>query len=214
MKQSLINNNSNELILFFAGWGCDEYEFAHLKTEKDVLILYDYQDLNLDFDFSRYKNIQMLSFSAGVFIGSVFKHDFNICKKVAIGGNPYLFDEKLGLSKKVIKFLKNINEENCDDFAKNSLVMTDEEYKIFNGGTRSVESCRQELNSLEEIYLSQKENINDVYDFAIIGDSDPLFNPKSQINYYGSRCRIVPNARHNIFFRVKSYEDIFDMTNL
>ena len=45
MKKFLIDNNSSELILFFTGWGCDEYEFEHLKSNKDVLILYNYLDL-------------------------------------------------------------------------------------------------------------------------------------------------------------------------
>ena len=41
MKQYLINKNSDELLMFFTGWGCDEYEFEHLDSKFDVLLLYD-----------------------------------------------------------------------------------------------------------------------------------------------------------------------------
>ena len=56
MKPFLINKNSENLLIFFTGWGCDESEFEHLKADSDVLILYDYSDLSLYFDFSKYKN--------------------------------------------------------------------------------------------------------------------------------------------------------------
>ena len=54
MKKYLINKNSDTLLIVFAGWGADEYAFEHLKADFDVLILYDYLDLSLDFDFSKY----------------------------------------------------------------------------------------------------------------------------------------------------------------
>ena len=71
MKQYLINNNSNNLLVFFTGWGCDESEFEHLQANSDVLLLFDYTDLTIDFDFSKYKNIDLIAYSAGVFIASV-----------------------------------------------------------------------------------------------------------------------------------------------
>lgn len=78
-------------MIFFTGWGCDEYEFEHLDSVSDVLLLYDYSDLNLDFDFSRYKTFDLAAFSAGVFVASVMRFNFDINRKIAISGNPYLF---------------------------------------------------------------------------------------------------------------------------
>lgn len=210
MKKFLINNNSDNLILFFAGWGCDEFEFEHLKSKSDVLILYDYLDLNLKFDFSKYKNINLIAFSAGVFVASVFNCDFNINKKIALSGNPFLFDEKLGLSSKIQKILYSITEETADDFARDFLIKTEEEWKKFHHPKRSIESCRAEFESLKEIYLSHKEVIKNIYDFAIIGDSDPIFDVSAQKEFYGKKLKIVENARHNLFFRITNYEQIFD----
>ena len=76
MQKYLINKNSDNLLIFFTGWGCDEFEFEHLETNSNVLLLYNYSDLNLDFDFSEYKKFNLIAFSAGVFIASIFDFDF------------------------------------------------------------------------------------------------------------------------------------------
>lgn len=46
MNKYLIDNNSNTLLMFFSGWGSDENVFKHLKSDIDVLILYDYSNLD------------------------------------------------------------------------------------------------------------------------------------------------------------------------
>ena len=86
MNNYLVDNNSDKLLLFFAGWGCDEYEFEHLKSDSDVLILYNYTDLDLDFDFSKYKEINLLAFSAGVFVASIFDFKFELGKNLGFIG--------------------------------------------------------------------------------------------------------------------------------
>jgi len=211
MKKYFVDKNSDKLLLFFTGWGCDEYEFEHLEADSDILYFYDYIDLNYNFDFSKYKEINLIAFSAGVFVASVLDFDLKINKKIAISGNPYLFDEELGLSKEVQTMLCNVTEENADDFAKNYLVKTEEEYKKFHNSHRTVESCISEFESLKKLYERNFDRIKDIYDTAIISDGEPLFNPDAQKRFYGERARIVQNARHNIFFRIERYEDIFDI---
>lgn len=211
MKKNLVNNNSDKLLIFFAGWGCDEYEFEHLKADSDVLLLYDYLDLSLDFDFSKYRAFDLISFSAGVFAASVFDFDFKINKKIAIDGNPYLFDEYFGLSKEIQDILYNITEESADDFVKNYLIKTDEEWKTFHPSQRTLESCRAEFNILKELYESNKNNIRDIFDIAIFGNEDPIFNVSAQKEFYGKRLNIIENARHNLFFRINSYEQILNL---
>ena len=211
MKHFHIDNNSSSLILFFSGWGCDEYEFEHMTSESDVLILYDYTNLNLDFDFSKYKNIDLIAFSAGVFVASIFDLDLKIRRKIAIDGNPYLFDEYLGLSKDIQKVLTSITEENAEDFAKNYLVKTKEEYENFHPSRRTLESCNIEYNCLKQIYNDRKQDIKDIFDIAYIGDQDLIFNVEAQKEFYKNRLRIIKNARHNVFFRLKRYEDIYEL---
>ena len=211
MKKYLINKNSDTLLIFFTGWGCDEYEFEHLKADSDVLLLYDYTDLNLDFDFSKYKNFDLIAFSAGVFVASIMDFDFEINKKISIDGNPYLFDEYFGLSKEIQDILYNITEENADEFARNYLVKTDDEWKNFHPSKRTLESCQKEFDCLKEIYKNQKQNIKDIYNFALAGSNDLIFNISAQQEFYGNRLNIIDNARHNPFFRIKKYEQILNL---
>ncbi len=211
MKKYLINNSSDTLIILFTGWGCDEYGFRHLKTNSDVLILYDYTDLIMDFDFSKYKKIDLIAFSAGVFVASIMKYDFKIEKKIAMDGNPYLFDEKLGLSKEIQDVLKNITEENAESFARNYLVKTNEEWENFHPSKRTLESCREEFDSLRKIYNNNFKDIKNIYDCAIVGEEDPIFNVNSQKEFYGKNLKIIKQAKHNLFFRIKEYEQILNL---
>ena len=209
MKKYFINNYSDNLLIFFTGWGCDEYEFEHLQSTRDVLLLYEYMDLNLDFNFLKYKNIDLIAFSAGVFVASIMDFNFKINKKIAISGNPYLFDEQLGLSKEIQNVLYNISEKTADEFAKNYLVKTDEEWKIFHHSKRTLESCKAEFNCLKELYNTNRHKIRNIYDFAIFGYNDKIFNLTAQKNFYGNNLKLIRNARHNMFFRIKNYEQIF-----
>ena len=211
MKKYLINNNSDTLLIFFTGWGCDEYEFEHLSAACDVLLLYDYSDLKFDFDFSKYKKFNLIAFSAGVFVSSLFNFDFKINKKIALSGNPYLFDEHFGLSDNIQKVLCSVTVETADDFARNYLVKTDEEWKNFHNSKRTVESCQMEFENLKALYKTHKQAINDTFDAALIGDEDPIFNVSAQKEFYGSRLNIIKHARHNLFFRIKNYEQILDL---
>ena len=211
MQKHFINKNSDNLLIFFTGWGCDEYGFEHIESDSDILLLYDYTDLNLNFDFSKYKNIDLISFSAGVFVASVMNFDFKINKKIAIDGTPYLFDEKFGISQENQDILYNITEENAEEFARNYLIKTDEEWQHFHPSKRTLESCRIEFDSLKELYTVKQQDIKDIYNCAIAGDEDQIFNIDAQKEFYGERLKIIKNSRHNIFFRIKNYEQILNI---
>lgn len=210
MKKYLINNNSDNLLLFFTGWGCDESEFEHLSSSSDVLMLYDYSNLDFEFDFSKYKKIDLIAFSAGVFIASVLDFDFEINKRVAISGNPYLFDEILGLSSDIQEVLSGITEENADDFAKNYLIKTDAEWEKFHHSRRTPDSCRIEYAKLKDLYGAHKNKIKDIFDSALFGEYDKMFNINIQKEFYKDRLYTVKDARHNFFFKINKYEQIFD----
>lgn len=86
-----INNHSNRLILFFAGWGMDEKPFLHLsESEYDVIIIYNYTNFNLRFcsnlscsetgmhpncpiyrTFKRYGQINVVAFGYGVWVAAL-----------------------------------------------------------------------------------------------------------------------------------------------
>lgn len=91
MEIKTINNHSNRLILFFAGWGMDEKPFLHLSgCEYDIIILYNYTNFNLRFcsplnctetdmhpncpiyrTFKRYSSINVVAFGYGVWVAAL-----------------------------------------------------------------------------------------------------------------------------------------------
>ena len=89
MTQKFISqNNSNSLLLFFAGWGMDENPFKDFKIKNvDLMICYDYR--KLDFDFSlikKYNSIKLVAWSMGIWAASkVFENKQTyICNSLAI----------------------------------------------------------------------------------------------------------------------------------
>ena len=214
MKQFFQSHDSkDELIVFFAGWGCDHNQFADMKDKKDVLILYDYQDLQIDFDFSRYKHIDLIAYSAGVFVASVLQNQIpNLRKKVAICGNPYLFDERLGLSADTVELFYGITLDNYLEFRRKYLVETQEEYEKFNAleSIRTIESCRSELSNLQKLYDKYKEILNPNFDKAFAAENDLFFDLKSQQKFFGETLQIIPHAKHHVFFAFSGFEDILN----
>ena len=211
MRYFYQNNQSKELIVFFAGWGCDENQFTNLQDKKDILILYDYQDLALDFDFSKYTRIDIIAYSAGVFIASIVGDKIpQVNKKVALCGNPYLLDEKLGLSARTLNLFKTITMDNYLAFRREYMVSNDEEYEKYNAlqSLRSLESCQSELSSLEKLYNEHKEKINPEFDKAIMAEDDVLFKLPAQKDFYKDKLRVISKAKHHIFFHFNSFEEI------
>ncbi len=205
------NNDSSDLIVFFAGWGCDHHQFLNLQDNIDVLILYNYQDIELNFDFCKFHNIYLIAYSAGIFIASLLHNRIpNIRKKIALCGNPYLFDKILGISAQNIQILKNINLNNYLEFRKKYMVSSKEEYEKYNQlqSLRSIESCQQELTYLQKIYQENKDNITITFDKAFAAENDLLFNLDAQKNFYKDKLTIIKNAKHHIFFQFNSFEEI------
>ena len=205
------NHNSSDLIIFFAGWGCDYNQFTNLHDKKDILTLYDYQNMELDFDFSRYNNIDIIAYSAGVFVSCIVSDKLkNIRKKIALCGNPYLFDEVLGISESNIQILKNINLDNYLEFRKKYMVSTKEEYKKYNElqSLRSIESCQSELIYLQKIYKENQNKITPEFTKAIVAEDDLLFKVETQKDFYKDKLTVIKNAKHHIFFRFKSFEEM------
>jgi len=208
------NNKSGDLIVFFAGWGCDENQFTNLHDKKDVLILYNYQDLNLDFDFEKYRNIYVIAYSAGVFVSSIIANTIpHVRQKVAVCGNPYLFDEKLGVSEKTVQVFEKITIDNYLDFRKKYMVFSDEEYEMYNKlqSLRTIESCERELKALQKMYQARKVQINPIFDKAVVAENDLIFNFKAQVFFYKDKLHVIQNARHHVFFHFKSFEEILNI---
>lgn len=211
MELKLINNNSDELIIFFTGWGCDYKQFEFLNSNSNILIFYDYSSLDFNFDFTSYKKFYLIAFSAGVFIASLINLP-KLTKKIAINGNPLLFDAYFGLTEKIQNEFSSITLKNITEFRKNYLVLNDKELNLINKyqPNRSLENCFSELNQLKKYYLKPFEPLK--YDLIWLSENDKIFDINKQKEYYKNlKINIIPNSAHFPFFKFKKIEEILEI---
>lgn len=185
MKYKWLNKDNNiNLILFFNGWGMDESVVKHLNTcDYDVLMFFDYNNLNTDLDFSvfnNYKNKYLIAWSMGVMIASLFNIEYT--SKTAINGTLKPIDNNFGIPEKIYNLtLKSFSPESAKKFIKN---MYNEDFGILNIN-RDFENQKSELKAL----LTYKANENFKYDKVIISSKDKIIPTKNQTAFWG----IEPN---------------------
>ena len=207
------NFNSQNLIIFLAGWGCDDKQFQNMidnGSGYDILMCWDYTNIDFEpkIDFEKYNDIYLITYSAGVYVAGLIKNKLpKITKSVAVNGSPLMFDKKFGLNQSSLEFMKNLDLSNYMEFRKDYLVSSEEELEFFNTNcsVRSFESCDDELKSLEENYVSN-EAYN--YDFAILSSNDKIFNPKSQKEYFDGKYILLEGFGHNVFYKYQKFDSI------
>jgi biotin synthesis protein BioG len=208
----LKKQNNSELVLIFCGWGMDEKPIQHLKIgDFDVLLVYDYSDLNFDEDISAYKKITLIAWSMGVLVASLVCANFNIQKSIAINGTQKPIDAEFGINPKVYKLtLDNFSESVRDKFFEN-MFGSDDEYKQFSQPLREVENQRQELDYLQDIAL-KNQSFNFEFDCAIISNRDNIFPSKNQQKFWQTKkVKVVElNSGHYPFFEFDSLEEIIN----
>ena len=186
MEYKWLNKKNNKnLIIFFNGWGMDESIVNHLEFENnDLLMFYDYNSLDTNFDFSLleiYKNKYLIAWSMGVMTATLFEIDY--VSKTAINGTLKPIDDKYGIPKRIYDLtLKGFSEKSAEIFIKN---MFSEPVKL-PIIKRSTENQKSELEALTH-YSS---NFNFKYDRIILSSEDKIIPTKNQIAFWGTEPNI------------------------
>ncbi|MBR6163195.1 DUF452 family protein [bacterium] len=197
---------NSSLIVFFNGWGFDETAVKHLSYSGfDVLVLFDYRDLNFDFkqfDFKKYDKKYLICWSMGVYVSNLFKSEFNdFDRKIAINGTQKMIDDEFGIPKRIyILTLSRFNEKSCEKFVQN----------MFNGNgsvklKRPTEELKEELESLNNLKITDFLK----FDKACISTEDRIVPSKNQVNYWLNRTSTeLLSAPHYPFNLFKSWEEL------
>lgn len=202
MKYKWLNQEHNsKIIVFFNGWGMDESIVKHLEPQKfDVLMFYDYNSLETDFNFDllkKYNSAHLVAWSMGVMTATHFEDVYTT--KTAINGTLSPIDDKFGIPKKIYDLtLKGFSKNGADKFIKNMFADI-KTYPIVN---RTIENQTQELHALCE-YTS---NMDYKYTKILISDSDKIIPTKNQVVFWG----INPNVQggHAIFHNFKNWSEL------
>ena len=185
----LNKQNNKNLIVFFAGWSFDYNPFKFLACDNfDVIIFYDYNNLESDFDFNQfdiYISKYLITWSMGVYCAYLIKDKFNnFDKKIAINGTPFPVDDKLGIPvKPFLLTLKHAEKGLEGKFYKN-LFNSENEYKNYTNSQvmRTIENRVDELQSLYKRILSTERTYEKFYDLAIVSTCDKIVPPNNQTN--------------------------------
>lgn len=203
MKYKFFDKNNKKLIIFFNGWGMDEVIISHLDREDfDLLVLYDYRDLELDIsniNLEKYSEKYIIAWSMGVMVSTLFNFkDTN--SKTAINGTPMAIDDNYGIPLKIYNLtIKGFSELSLKKFMKR---MFDENPPIEKFSNRDLDSQKEELVAL----LSYKGNDSTKFDRMIVSDSDNIIPTKNQLNYW--RNPEIIEGGHCPFFKYNSWKEL------
>ena len=205
MKYKWLNKNNNDkLIIFFNGWGMDDYIVSHLDCEDyDVIVFYDYNDLKINIDLSLYKEKHVVGWSMGVMISTLF--DFGTIKtRTALCGTTYPINDNLGIPERIYSLtIKNFSEKSVQKFMKR-MFNTIPNKDIFT--YRKLDSLKSELVKLLSYQPDEKVNFTK----AIIPEDDLIIPTKNQLNFWSDKNIIkvkIPTG-HCPFDYYKNWSEI------
>ena len=202
MKYKWLNKKENKkLILFFNGWGMDECVVNHLQPEDcDVLMFYDYNTLETDFDFkllSTYTEKYLIAWSMGVMTASLF--DIDYVSKTAVNGTLKPIDDKFGIPKRIYDLtLRGFSPKGAEKFIKNMFI----ENESLPVPQRDFENQKSELEALTHYEANQDFK----YDRVILSSCDKIIPTKNQMEFW----KIEPNTQsgHAPFNLFKKWSEL------
>ena len=203
MKYKWLNLKKNrEVIIFFNGWGMDESVMKHLNYGSyDVLMFYDYNTLDTDFDFKsleKYEKKYLIAWSMGVMTASLF--DINYDRKIAINGTLKPIENNYGIPERIYDLtIRGFNEKGRERFIKS---MFGAECTTLPDIKRELENQKSELSALK----NYSGNQNFKYDKVILSSNDKIIPTKNQSAFWN----IEPNLEggHSPFLLFKSWEEL------
>lgn len=222
MKLHLQSNDSENLILFFCGWGMDENPFSILKNNSDVLYVYDYTTPEFPgFDFSKYKQVSLLAFSYGVYASGIatLPDDLKFEKSTAINGTLIPVDENYGVPLRQFELTEKMDSSTVVKFRQRLFggVKAKEHFEIFekNLPQRSAQSCTDELSGMKK-YVPVLPVPQRKFDKVYIGLHDRCVPTRNQKNFWHKICQnnedsniIELETGHFPFYNYESIEELF-----
>jgi len=216
----LHQNNSNKLILFFNGWGCDERPFQHmLASEYNVLMLNDYKELVLSDEvleaIHHHDEVHVVAWSFGVWVAQCLLMPLKqmISSATAINGTLEPVSVKHGIPEPIaLGTLSGLTDANLLKFQRRML-RSKEAWQRFEQvkPKRELEEVKNELFLLLQHFKVQKPG-EGFYSGAIIGSDDLIMPVENQKAYWDSCAPVIELKQpHFCFFEFNSWTDILEL---
>ncbi|HDX3590520.1 TPA: DUF452 family protein [Campylobacter coli] len=195
------NENSQELILVFGGFASHPSHFAHLKSDKNVVLVYDYENLDFKFDLNSFSKITLIAFSMGVCVASRVLKNIEFSQKIAINGTPFGIDKLKGIHPAI--FAKQIKKFDLTAFKKSLFEERENEAKDFI--FKDEKDLKTELEKLFEFALKER-NESFIWDKIYSSNHDEIF-PQNALKNTFSKL-IFLDEPHFAFFHFKTWDEI------
>lgn len=202
MKYKWLNKKDNkEVIVFFNGWGMDESVVNHLDPALyDVVMFYDYNSLDTDFDFNElidYQKRYLVAWSMGVMTATLFEQKYD--SATAINGTLFPINDEYGIPKRIYDLtIRGFNEKGAKRFISSMFLNEPPSLEI----SRTIENQKSELEALK----NYKSNTDFNYTRVILSSDDKIIPTKNQVNFWKVEPNIV--SGHCPFFQFKSWGEL------
>ncbi|EGJ4910762.1 DUF452 family protein, partial [Campylobacter jejuni] len=133
------NPDSKKLIVVFGGFASHPSHFSHLKSNKNVILFYDYENFDLNFDFKAFDELFLIAFSMGVYVANRLLKELHFKQKIAINGTNLGIDKLKGIHPTIfkktlqnfkLKYFKEVLFEERKSLAKDFIFKDEKSLKI------------------------------------------------------------------------------------
>ncbi len=184
MKQYFLRQEgSEELNLFFAGFGQDPAPFLDLPYSCDCALVYDYRSLSFDEKlYSSYANLKLIAWSMGVMMASRVLPATSLSfegGKLAINGTLEGIDSQLGIDPKLWQATaEQLDESSAEKFYLRLCGADRSSHYWSSRPCRPLAELAEELAALSRFARTKAACFE--YDLAIVGSKDRIIPPQSQ----------------------------------
>ncbi|MDO4674205.1 pimeloyl-ACP methyl esterase BioG family protein [Campylobacter sp.] len=203
MKKIFLHQNadSGDLIVVFGGFASHPSHFSHLKSQKNVLLFFDYEDFSLEFDFKAFENITLIAFSMGVCVASKMMRSLPLGAKIALNGTNQPIDRNLGIHPGI--FRKNLENFSLKAFKKSLLAEREKLAQDFE--FKDEAGLKKELGNLLD-FCQKERHLAFEWDRVYASAHDEIFPTKAIKKSFGAP--IFLNEPHFAFFAFDFWEEL------
>ncbi|WP_420923813.1 DUF452 family protein [Actinobacillus pleuropneumoniae] len=217
MKTKLVSTQQANLIIYFAGWGTPASVVSHLALPNgyDLLICYDYQDLNFPaFDFSRYQTVRLVAWSMGVWVAEKVLPEINLASATAINGTLFPKHDLWGIPLQIFDgTLQTLNAENrlkferrmCGDKQLLNVYLALPEQ-------RSLAEIHHEIEVLNTAIEANLVTPKLHWTNVIIGEKDRIFSAQNQLAFWQDkkvRMTHLSKGEHYLWQHFSEWEQLW-----
>lgn len=219
MKTYFKHNHGSHLLWYFAGWGTTPESVAHLvlPPDYDLLVCYDYQDLQFEEVLNHYTHIDLIAWSMGVWVAERIAQKVPLQRAIAINGTGVPMDNQYGIPATIFTGTLDGLHSSASELTRHKFERRMCENKAVlvqyqQMATRSMENISTELAALYQFIQQDQRTDLLKWDKALIATQDKIFTPQNQQNYWQDRCQVRSiEAGHYPFLAYQSWQQLLDL---